>query len=73
MGGGQSTAVTTIALVATVTNSAGSAMATTTGFSTVFSALTGSALSAASANSVSLSSVKSGLAASASSAAASAA
>ncbi|KAH7382138.1 hypothetical protein BKA66DRAFT_113495 [Pyrenochaeta sp. MPI-SDFR-AT-0127] len=69
----QSTAVTTVPLVATITNSAGSVETTTTGFSTAYSALTGSLANEASGIASSLSAAASSLAGDASSAAASAA
>lgn len=46
--GAQSVPVSTMPLLATITNSAGSVMTQTTGFSTLYSSLTGAAASAAS-------------------------
>lgn len=66
--GAQSVPVTTVPLLATITNSAGSVVTETTGFSTVYSSLTGAAASAAS----SLASGQGSLASSASGAVASA-
>jgi len=72
-GGAQSVPVSTVPLLATITNSAGSVVTQTTGFSTLYSSLTGSAANAASSVAASLSSAQESLASSASSAVASAA
>ncbi|KAH8710074.1 hypothetical protein GQ44DRAFT_440741 [Phaeosphaeriaceae sp. PMI808] len=70
---GAGAAVTTIPLVGTMTNSAGSVVVTTTGFSTVFGSLAGSAASRASGAASSAASAVSGVLSSGASAASSAA